>query len=216
MGWGCCGAGQKYFQNPRSREACFSLWEKRGPWCLLGSRVNRTQRQSGSEPQSRGLRSRGAGARAPHCSLSQPVWRGAEPTTGLLFWCRGHLQVALDEVSHPEETSCCCCWCFWAPGMPLLYSLGGQSARESRGTKRFSAFAIHSLIYSANTEHLTVSRTVCSGGRVPGSALLPQGLCFIFYLEGKSLLTEETRKRPFLVGSSFVSAPFGLPPRGGF
>lgn len=167
----------------------FSVGEKRALVPSGKQGQQNSKRQSGSESQSRGLRSRGAGAGARHCSLSQPVWRGAEPTTGLLFWCRGHLQVALDEVSHPEETSCCCCWCwcFWAPGMPQLYSLGGQSARGSRGTKRFSAFAIHSLIYSANTEHLTVSRTVRSGGRIPGSALLPQGLCFIFYLEGKSL-----------------------------
>lgn len=57
--------------------------EKRGPWCLLGSRVNRIQR--GSEPQSRGLHSGKAGAGVLRRSLSQPVWRVAENTAGWLF-----------------------------------------------------------------------------------------------------------------------------------
>lgn len=39
---------------------------------------------------------------------------------------------------------------------------------------------------------------------------------FPFLLGRENFLTEETWKRPFLVGSRFVSSPVGFPPRGGF
>lgn len=39
---------------------------------------------------------------------------------------------------------------------------------------------------------------------------------FPFLLGRENSLTEETWKRPFLVGSRFVSSPVGFPPRGGF
>lgn len=44
-----------------------------------------SERQSGSEPQSRGLHSGKAGVPVLRCSLSQPVWRVAENTAGWLF-----------------------------------------------------------------------------------------------------------------------------------